>query len=126
MKFVNISSHPSNGWTEKQREEALSSRDWDVDEIVDVPFPQIDPSSEAEQINWEASAFMEMLDEERDLLEEGNVFHVMGELTFTFELVRQLTQAGFVCVASTTERLVEETCDGEKRVKFNFVRFRGY
>jgi hypothetical protein len=49
----------------------------------------------------------------------------MGEMTFTFTLVKKLKQAGIPCLASTMERLVKEE-DGKKIVEFKFVQFREY
>jgi hypothetical protein len=39
--------------------------------------------------------------------------HLMGEMTFTFALVRKLQAAGIRCVASTTARDVVEEGGGE-------------
>ena len=50
----------------------------------------------------------------------------MGELTFCFSVVQQLKEKGVRCVASTTERVVEETDDNKKVSKFTFVQFREY
>jgi hypothetical protein len=50
----------------------------------------------------------------------------MGELTFCFALVARLQQAGFACVASTSQRHVIELENNQKQVNFNFVRFRKY
>jgi len=126
-KFINISNHPSTGWSEEQKRDALHNRDWDVEEIVDFQFPHIDPSMEAEEINRMAADFLEMLDDGEGLLDPGNIFHMMGEMTFVFDLVRQLDRMGFPCVASTTERIVEMAASGEvKRSHFRFVRFRAY
>ena len=52
--------------------------------------------------------------------------HIMGEMTFTFRLVEKLKAAGIRCVASTSERVVQELSDGKKVVQFSFVRFREY
>ena len=50
----------------------------------------------------------------------------MGELTFCFSVVQQLKEKGVHCVASTTERIVEETADNKKVTQFSFVQFREY
>jgi hypothetical protein len=50
----------------------------------------------------------------------------MGEMTFTFYIVQQCLSSGIVCVASTTERMVNENNNGNKEVQFNFVQFREY
>ena len=57
---------------------------------------------------------------------ENLTVHVMGELTFCFSVVQQLKEKGVRCVASTTERIVEETADNKKVTQFSFVQFREY
>lgn len=50
----------------------------------------------------------------------------MGEMTFTYALVKRLKEAGIRCVASTTKRICTENADGSRTSQFNFVRFRDY
>ncbi len=38
--FLNISNHPSDKWTEKQLNSALEL----ADQIIDLPFPNINPT----------------------------------------------------------------------------------
>ena len=57
---------------------------------------------------------------------ENTVVHVMGEMTFTYNLVTALKEVGIVCLASTTERLVKMMPDGKKVSEFKFVQFREY
>jgi len=67
-----------------------------------------------------ASDIISRYDSKRD------VVHVMGEMCFSFALVRLLQQAGFICVASTSDRIVREEEPGHKEVFFKFIRFRQY
>ena len=53
--------------------------------------------------------------------------HIMGELTFTFALLKRLQERGIRCVASTSKRIVKEEVPGRKEeVIFEFDRFREY
>lgn len=50
----------------------------------------------------------------------------MGEMTFVYQFVKRMSALGVLCVAATTERLVEETNHGEKYAQFRFIKFRTY
>ena len=93
-------------------------------EIVDIPFPVVDPAGDAESVAALADCYCRMALETSDGQEV--VVHVMGEMTFTFALVQRLQAVGIPCVASTTERVVNETPDGRKESLFKFVQFRKY
>lgn len=60
------------------------------------------------------------------LMEGDTVVHVMGEMTFTHNLVNALKERGLTCLASTTERNTIMTPDGKKISEFKFVQFREY
>ena len=51
---------------------------------------------------------------------------VQGEFTLAAELVRRLQNRGIVCVAATSERMVQEAADRSRASMFRFVRFREY
>lgn len=51
---------------------------------------------------------------------------VLGEFTFTVELVRRLQARGITCLAATSTRNVEEDVEGQRVSAFTFVRFRPY
>ncbi|HBK28449.1 MAG TPA: CRISPR-associated protein [Parabacteroides sp.] len=119
MTFINISNHPSVYWDEKQLSEAGQ-----YGEIIDMPFPAISAMAGEEQIADLSGTFAEIIIEKYN--PDDAVFHIMGELCFTFALVSRLQSKGYVCMASTTERIVEETFPGRKEVYFQFVKFREY
>jgi len=116
--FLNLSNHPSAQWSPQQRHAAQAFGD-----IRDWEFPQIPSEADAVQIArmaQEAASKIIELAQDHDL-----TVHVMGEMTFTFQLVERLKAFGIRCVASTTKRVVEE--DGDKRTyTFKFVQFREY
>lgn len=119
MKFINLSNHPSSKWDEVQLAAARKYGD-----IIDVPFPAVDPHAEpwdiAELAGLTLHNIMCTLDG------EDAVMHVMGEMTFVVSFVQQAANMQFLCVASTTERNTVENPDGTKTVSFRFVQFRKY
>jgi len=120
--LINLSNHSLSSWGKKQTEEAVRQ----FGSITDIPFPSVDSETGQEEI---AKLAKEYLEECLSLLsrhrEESNAVHLMGELTFTHNLVKLLKRKGVKCVASTSERVTE--VNGNKKVsEFNFVRFREY
>lgn len=116
--FINLSNHPFGGWPEAQRKAATG-----YGEITDLPFPDISPEAGSDAIEAIAEEYAEKV-REMSVGADATV-HVMGEMNFTFALVSQLKALGIKCVASTTERCVEEK-DGAKTSYFKFVKFREY
>ncbi len=117
--FINLSNHPSSFWSATQLEKAHQYGD-----VVDIPFPTVSATEGEEYI---ASLAMEYADKIISLYDPlKDVVHVMGEMCFSFALVHLLRKSGFVCVASTSERIVKEDRSGHKEVFFNFIRFRQY
>ncbi len=120
--LINLSNHPLRSWTKNQIETAEKQ----FGEVVDLPFPNINP-------NWGEAEIMHLADDYFEsvisILDNSNgaadAVHVMGELTFTFNIVTKLLNKGVICVASTTERNTKEI--GEKKIsEFIFVKFREY
>jgi hypothetical protein len=85
-----------------------------------MPFPNIDPHGTPDQILIMAEKYG---NEIRKM--NPRAVHIMGELTFTFCLVHLLQSWGYLCLASTSERMVEEK-EGKKVITFSFVQFRTY
>lgn len=115
--FINLSNHPSSGWEEEQLNAARA-----FGEIVDMAFPAVDPTATREQVQALAEQCV------TDILALGGseiTVHVMGEMTLTYHIVRQLEKHDIPCLASTTERIVTDV-DGKKVPTFNFVQFREY
>lgn len=117
--FINLSNHPSDKWTEEQRKAAEQ-----YGEITDLPFPAVNSAADGEEIN---KLVEENFDKIKSLAEgKSATVHLMGEMTFTYALVRRLKDAGIRCVASTTDRVVTDNGDGTRMTQFHFVRFREY
>lgn len=92
-------------------------------EVVDMPFPIIEPNFTREDILHCVKVYVEMIERMKD---DNTVVHVMGEMTFTYNLVNALKELDITCLASTTERLVKMMPDGKKTSEFIFVQFREY
>lgn len=119
--FINLSNHPSSTWSESQLQAAREYGD-----IIDMSFPLIDDTSTEEDIRLLVSEYCNKIQNLTDGHSEDVTIHVMGEMTFTYALIKELTLMGYTCVASTSKRIVEMLPDGSKNVKFEFCRFRRY
>lgn len=113
--FLNLSNHPSAGWTDAQRNAALVL----ASPVVDLAFPAVDPNLDLAQV--EALAHQVVVD-----LGPVDVAMVMGESVLVAALVQRLQAQGVRCVAATTQRQVTVDADGTKRSRFDFVAFRDY
>ena len=119
--LINLSNHPSGKWS---KEQFMAAKPYT--EIVDWPFPAIDPETDTKSIEKLAQQYFTAILEEINSSDDSqNAVHVMGEMTFSFALVALLQKEGVRCVASTSKRMVVEQ-QGQKIVTFNFVQFRGY
>lgn len=114
--FINLSNHPSIGWSKEQLEAAQQ-----YGEIVDLSFPNVEPSFTTKNVNELADVIVEGIKD----LDATPVVHVMGEMTFTYAIVTRLKALDITCVASTTERIVQEE-NGKRISEFKFVQFREY
>ena len=115
--FVNLSNHPSGFWSEEQLAAARQFGD-----IVDLQFPNIDPSLSSAAVSSIADKTVDTI----MALGKDVVVHVMGEMTFTYAVVSRLKALGIRCVASTTERETTYNSNGTKLSEFSFVKFREY
>ncbi len=120
--LINLSNHPSNKWSQKQLKTALKK----YKSVTDLPFPNISPYSSTSQVITKAKKYLlKVIKLLNDFKGENNAVHLMGEFTFVYHLTNMLKQKKIKVVASTTERIVEES-NGNKIVTFKFVRFREY
>lgn len=117
--FINLSNHPSAKWPAAQLEDASK-----YGEVVDLPFPLIDPKGDVDYIEKLADEYVEKI--LALSLNEPPTVHVMGELNFTYAVVKRLLEKNILTLASTTQRDVVETEDGQKTSRFTYVRFRRY
>ncbi|WP_249118753.1 CRISPR-associated protein [Prevotella jejuni] len=117
--FINLSNHPFITWSPSQLSAAREYGD-----LEEIAFPNIDPGLSKFAVEKMATSYVTKILEHYPT--ENLTVHIMGEQTFSYHVVKQLQKAGVRCIASTTERIVEETEDHRKLVQFSFVQFREY
>lgn len=120
-ELVNVSNHPSSKWTDEQK------KGYPV--IHDIPFPNISPTIWQNELDEMVTEFMiaimDIINKNSEIGIETHAM-IMGEMVFTYRLVTALKLRGVVCLASTSEREVEEKPNGEKIVRFTFKGWRAY
>lgn len=119
--LYNICNHPSSKWETSQLLAAA-----EFGEIVDIPFPRIDPDGDeayvARVVEHVYGEIKELIKAEQN---EKPYVHVMGEMTFSFGLISKLQADDIICLASTTARITNESGNSKTSV-FKFQRFRMY
>jgi hypothetical protein len=116
--FINLTNHPSADWSEEQLKAAHQ-----YGEVVDLSFHNIKPYYTKEEVLRIVKEYVDMIMQMKD---NDTVIHVMGEMTFTYNIVSTLKAIGINCLASTTIRNTVMTPDGKKLSDFGFVQFREY
>ena len=118
--LLNCSNHVSKNWNSEQLKAASQ---WG--EIVDYPFPSVPATADEAYINQLAENIVENI----KVMEPFAVM-CQGEFTLSYMIITKLLQSGIKVIAACSERKVEESIldDGntEKRVIFQFIRFREY
>ncbi len=120
--LINLSNHPYEQWdiTQKQAAQAFGT-------CVDLPFPAVDPAGDEQYITQLAEEYRRHVHQLAETSVAGSVtVHLMGEMTFTYALLQMLREDGVPCIASTTERMSTDLGNGQKEMRFVFVRFRNY
>ena len=122
--FINFSNHPSSKWSEKQTTDALILGG----EIVDVPFPNVPPNADPNEIMRLAYLAIAQFKRIAGAYPENTFVMIQGEPTLCFAIISrlQIAHSKIRAVAATTERVVIENADGSKTASFNFVQFRKY
>lgn len=118
--LLNISNHSSENWSDKQLEATKAFGGG----VEDMPFPMISAVASCSDII--TLSVMYANDIVKRYNSDADTIHVMGEMTFTYALVKRLREAGFRCVASTTERVKLQLPDGSFISEFRFQSFRDY
>ncbi|MDR3046244.1 MAG: CRISPR-associated protein [Bacteroidales bacterium] len=113
--LINLSNHPSVSWSAKQRAAAEEL----FGEIRDLPFPAVDSTGNDMYIEQLAQEYLNII-VHKYFSNPLPVVHIMGEMTFTFAMVKALQQRGITCVASTTERIATEE-NGVKTSEFRLT-----
>lgn len=113
--FVNFTNHPSAIWGKKQYDEARI-----YGEIVDVPFPEVDPTADEDYITSLADTCMKEI-----LKHHPTAVLCQGEFCLAYQVIGRCKTLGIPVLAACSERCVEEI-GNQKTVTFSFVRFRRY
>lgn len=122
MAFVNFTNHNSSKWAPSQVEAAEKYGD-----IVDVPFPAVDPLATKEDISALAEKSVEEI-----LANHPDVVMAQGEFTLTFAVVKKLQEKGVKCVVACTRRRTDEEVQQlaaaglTREGMFAFMGFREY
>jgi hypothetical protein len=74
--FINLSHHPSRGWSEKQLESAR-----EYGKIIDVTFPLVEPNTSYAQVKQLADDCVANIPAKGD--PANLTVHIMGEMTLT-------------------------------------------
>ena len=120
--FINLSNHPHSTWSERQLQAAREQ----FGDIVDIAFPDVDPTLDEEGIEQLVGEYLAKIVVVAADKNATPVVHLMGEYTFTFALANKLKAEGIEVVVSTSERQTEMNTDGSKTIRFDFIRFRKY
>lgn len=118
--FLNLTNHPSALWSAEQTAAARQL----YGDIMDLPFPSVDPAGDEEYITSLADDYVQRVLNMAD--GQPVAVHLMGEMTLTYAIVRRLQMHGITCVAATTKRTIHIMPDGQKMSSFKFIRFRKY
>ena len=118
--FINHTNHLSTCWSSEQRKAAESYGD-----IIDIPFPSIEPDWTEEKIQTEASKSAETI-----FSLHPSAVLCQGEYTYTFALIHQLQKHKIPVLAACSERMVSEEIDeygvSHRVSQFQFIKFRQY
>lgn len=117
--LINLSNHPFENWDEKQKQTAIEQFGF----VEDFPFPLISPNAElSDIINLAEQIYNDIYIKYRT-----NIYiHLMGEYVLCYQLSKRFENARIPCYASTTNRVVIMSPNGEKTSLFQFIKFRPY
>ena len=118
--LINLSNHPSDKWSEKQ---LICASEYG--EVIDLPFPSVDPHGTSQYIDDLVQAYFDRIMEFKD-----PVVMLQGEYLFTYRLINKLKAAGIKVLASCSERRTIEYTDENgytsRKSEFEFVSFKEY
>lgn len=113
--FVNFTNHPSSKWEKKQRDCAVK-----YGEIVDIPFPPVDPMADRNEIALMAETYVDKIMEYAPA-----AVLCQGEVCLAYRIITALKSKNVVVLAACSNR---NTIDkgNQKLVTFTFEQFREY
>ena len=117
--LINLSNHPYEKWDEKQKQAALVQ----FGVVEDFPFPLISPNADLSDIEKLAE---QIFNEINEMHSTDMSVHLMGEYVLCYQLTKRFEIKKIPCYASTTQRKVIMSPNGEKISLFQFIKFRPY
>jgi len=120
--LINLSNHPEATWQKEQIRAANET----YGEIVDLLFPNVPSNSNTEEVIELSKIYVNRVDELLKKNKDKNAVHIMGEFTFTYNFVLQMSMKGIETIVSTSERIVQKSENGVKQSTFRFVGYRNY
>ena len=118
--LINCTNHPYEIWGEAQRDAAVK-----FGEVVDLPFPQIEPRSSTKELRRLTERYARRIE-----AQQPEAVLVAGEFTFAFMLVDRLLTDGVRVLSTRSRRITQEELnpDGTNRKTsvFVFDCFREY
>lgn len=119
--LLNLTNHPSANWDLGQLNDAKER--WNT--ILDMPFPNVRPDFDEEQIIQSAEVIVK-----KAVQLHPDAVLCQGEMTMVFSFVHMFHLYGIPSYAATTYRQSKEFMkeDGtvQKQSVFHFVKFRKY
>lgn len=119
--FLNITNHPVSEWPQKQIDFVHEK----YGEIVEIPYPQINPTWTNEDIRRAVTELADQIDEMHP-----SAILVMGEFSLIFQMIDCLLQRGHKVLTACSVRntVVKSNPDGTrtKIAKYDFQCFREY
>ncbi len=113
--MINFTNHPSDRWEESQRKAALK-----YGEIVDIPFPAVNPQGDENYIVALAEHYF------RQIMElHPQAVLCQGEFCLAYQVISMLRKEETTVLAACSERVVKEIGQ-KKEVVFTFWQFRKY
>lgn len=117
--FINYTNHPSALWGEAQLEAARK-----YGEIMDMPFPAVDPHMDREGVDRLAEEEYRKIAAYRP-----DCVLCQGEFCLAYSLVARMKENGIRAVAACTVRNAREVVEDGRSMKttvFEFIQFREY
>lgn len=116
--FVNFSNLHTNRWSDTMLDAAMDLAD--DGEIVNVPFPQVDPGASSEQIEIMAKDCLLKI-----INKNPAAVFCQGEFSLCFKVVCLLKENNIPAYTLCNERIISKE-DGKSISGFRFVQFRKF
>lgn len=113
--FINFSNHESVCWNAKQIASAMV-----YGEIVDIPFPQVDPMWTEDDIKEIGTEYLEKI-----MAYQPAAVMCQGEFSVAYYVVSHLKKRGITVVTACSKR--NTVVNGNEKIsRFEFEKFREY